>query len=83
MDGRFEFCLRALADRVDGQPVDDISRKDRSVLQTAELRDHRGEGSYTCPVPNCVTRSKVEVLSRKIVMSEFSTVEGEQPCTDP
>ena len=82
MNGMFEYCIRDLADRVDGQPVDDISPEDRSILQAAARKDYRGEGSYMCSVPNCVTRCTVEVVSGKIAVSNFSKVEGGQPCTD-
>ena len=70
MNGKLEYCLQALAERIDSQPVDDISADDRNVLIMAARRDYRGEGSITCPVPNCVTRCRVEVLSGKIAMSE-------------
>ncbi len=80
MVAEYKNCLRAVAERNNGKPIDGISEEDLSVLKAANDGDYLG--GHTCPVGDCATRYEFARISGKLVVMGFDVVTGEQPCTD-
>ncbi len=82
MAQQHEDYLKALLDRLDGRPIDDISEEDLSRLEAADEREYLGENVYGCRVPDCATRYTAILLSGKLTVMSSDVITGEQPCTD-